>query len=503
VKAEQPPLPTLAEVRGMRIDVQVRACQELAIRADRGGLEALEAQRRLGEVVDLLTHELLSQALGAGIGEQGQTLDSLLLLADVLDTTHVTTRHFAPMLRSRALELVEAKLNATPLTTVGLLTTVRSGNFDFDEAAKFAQECLARLSEQVELRARLLSGGATARSVSEQIWRDNAARVLGEVVKIWELACDGFFASLRSSSSGIDGLLSAMRKPLAGMNACGHAFVALGYDRSCVASRVLSTKLMPYVAAALTAEKPRTRQAVAAVIESLLDRLQEADALYVVSSTALTQWAVSALLDVEEAAPTLEGEELPLHFEGYRSLRKIQPSSSLCHALVAACTYIAQYAPELRVKHSPSLELVQAQLSELSVQTVERIRDADERRIRSTLGFFQRWWADLTSEVNTPQLQLDLLVSSRFYELVERESALVRFTLEAELLGLLFPACGDASRNLVVAITAFRELVQAHVHVLMGAQAGAGRRSEDQSENRGEKHSDNRDVGVNPAEHTK
>lgn len=468
------PLPSLADVRGMRLDVQVRACQALALRADLGGIQALEAQQRLHQVVGLLTHELLSQSLGAGIGEQGQTLDGLVELAQVLDTTHTSTRQFAPLLRTRALELLEASVSAVPATTVRLLQTVRTGAMDFETARKHAGECLDHLASQLTLRNRLLGGGAAPRDTSEQTWRDNTARSLAEVVKVWELACSAFLTSFQSKGGvGIGALLDALQKPLAAMNTCGEAFVPHGYDRSCVASRVLSTRLMPHISAALAAEKPSTREAVASAVESLLDRLQEADALYVVSSKALVQWVALAMLDAQDWAPALEEKEIALHYEGYRRLRKLQPSSSLCHALVAACTYIAQYAPELREKHAPSLALVQAQLSELDAQTIERVREADERRIRGTLGFFQHWWAELTADANQPALQLDFLVSSRFYELIEKESVLVRFTLEAELLGLLFPSCGDVSRAIVADIVAFREQVQSGVHALMDVRAAA------------------------------
>lgn len=474
------PLPSLGEVRAMGLDAQVRVCQDLADRSDVGGLEGLAAQRRLHEVGELLTHELLSQALGAGTGEHSQTLDHLVQLGDVLDATHTTTRRFAPLLRTRALELLEARLNAVPVTTVGLLRAVVGAPFDVDRAVEHAREVLAHSAAELQLRTRLLAGGATPRPGSEQLWRDNAERVLLEVVKIWELGCDGLLSAPRAAaSSGIDGLLEMIRRPLAGMNACGEAFVSRGYDRSCVATRVLATKLVPHVAAALAAERPPTREAVAALVETLLDRLQAADALHVVSSAALAEWVARALLEVQASEPTLVVADVPLQIDGYRQLRLRQPSSSLCHALVAACTYIAQYAPELRVKHAPSLALVQAQLAELDGQTVERIRKADEQRIRDVLAFLQRWWAGLTAYSSQPAEQLERLVSSGFYELLERESVLVRFTLEAELLGILFPTCHDVSRAIVADIVAFRERVQARVHVVMDARALAHREGND------------------------
>lgn len=473
------PLPTVAEVRGMRLHVQVQVCQELAARADAGGLEAIEAQRRLREVVELLAHELLCQCLSAGVvgSEQSQSLDGLVQLADLLDTTHASTRHFAPLLRTRALEVFEAQSGAVPSISADFLRTVRGSVFTFEMADECAEEQLRRFTANVELRARLLAGGATARPVSEQHWRDNAERVLTEVVKIWELALDRFLARFeKGAPRGVDPLLAALRKPLARMNACGRPFVAFGHDPSCVASRVLSTKLMPLIASALAAEKPRTRESVASVVESLLDRLQAVDALYVVSSEALTEWVVSALLDVQSASPELEDAQIPLHFEGYRKLRERQSASSLCHALVAACTYIAQYTPELRREHAPSVALVQAQLAGLTAATVERIRDFDERRVRTALGFFERWWAELTVETNTPHLQLDFITSSRFYELLVRESVLVRFTLEAELLSALFPACDAASRAMVADVTRFRDRVEKHLHELMREQVASDRR---------------------------
>jgi hypothetical protein len=185
---------------------------------------------------------------------------------------------------------------------------------------------------------------------------------------------------------------------------------------------------------------------------------------------------VFALLDVPEASPELDDEKLPPHFEGYRKLRERQSSSSLCHALVAACTYVAQYAPELRLEHAPTVELVRAQLAGLTPETIERIRDRDERRVRAALGFFQGWWSELTAEANSPRLQLDFILSSRFYELLMRESVLVRFTLEAELLSALFPGCADASRAMVADIAAFRDRVQTHLHELMREQALSNRR---------------------------
>lgn len=472
-------LPTLAEVRGMRLDVQVGTCQELAKRAESGGLKAIQAQHRLQEVVELLHHELLSHCLGAGIVDhgRGQTWESLRQLAELLDTTHETTRLFAPMLRTRALELIEARVVAAPVTSVTLVRAVRQGAFEFGGAKARAKAQLDHFEGMLAARARLLAGGAVPRPNSTQLWNDYAKSTLEEVVKIWELALDGFLVSAKDGPApNLDSLLGALRGPVSEMNASGRAFVGFGHDSSCVASRVLSSKLMPHIAAALDAEKPATRQAVSAIVESLLDRLQEANALYVISSAALTRWVASALLAVQSVAHVPNEPEVPLHIEGYRQLRDRQASSSLCHALVAACTYIAQYSPELRSTQAPSIALVQAQLAVLEDQTVAEICQADERRIRTALQFFERWWQDLTPGSRSSRVQLDFIMSSRFYELLENEAVLVRFTLEAELIGVLFPSRVNLSRSIAADVAEFRLRVQNHVHRLMHEQEMSNRR---------------------------
>lgn len=468
-------LPSLAELRAQGLDQQLATCERLARLAEQGGRLGLEARGRLRAAGEVLAHRVLSHALRAGIAAPGRehAVGHLERMANLLDAAHPQARELVPMLRTRALELLEAELDTSLTTKSGVLEDVIRGKWKLEDSLRHTKERLSELEDKRRLRDALIEGGAVEPAGSSGLWERAIDRLLDEVVQLWEL---GFDVHLKTAlekveSNRLDALLASIQKPLAEMNACGRWFVPFGKESSCVAARVVDTKLMPFVEQALAQQRYDSRRDVSEAIEKLLQRLDEAEAQWAVSSEALVEWATRALL---EAEPPAKKRRRKLSYEGYREFRKREPESALCYSLVDVCTHIALAAPELRARHSPSVALVREQLATLPEALVARIVEEDEARVEHTLEFFEEWWGALTGRDRAPEEQLGALKDSRFHELLEKESALVRFRLEAQLLAELFPSAKDSCAALAARLQAFGQKVQEHLHGLMHARSLAG-----------------------------
>jgi hypothetical protein len=259
------------------------------------------------------------------------------------------------------------------------------------------------------------------------------------------------------------------------MQACGRWFVPLGKTPVCIAVRVVDKKLMPFIEMALQSGEYQTREAVAGAIEQLLRKLDVADAHWAVSSPALVEWAARALLEVEpETKEKKRKRKRTFSYDGYRQFRATQSKSALSFALVEVCSHIALASTELSAKGVASIELVREQLTGLSPELVARLVDADEARVTATLAFFRDWWAELTDTKLSPGEQLRAIRETRFHDLLERESALLRFALEMQLLGELFPRAEQTSGALAAEFRAFGQAVQQHIHGLMHAGSISG-----------------------------
>ncbi|MEJ7735265.1 MAG: hypothetical protein WKG00_39530 [Polyangiaceae bacterium] len=83
----------------------------------------------------------------------------------------------------------------------------------------------------------------------------------------------------------------------------------------------------------------------------------------------------------------------------------------------------------------------------------------DLSRIGRALDHLEGWWASLRDGGlgADPAVRLEVLVRSRFYDVILDEAAPARFALEARMLGELFPGAADAASALVARASALAE----------------------------------------------
>lgn len=471
--APVPPLslPSLAELRAQSIEEQLSSCEQLLVAAQQGGFTALRARQRLAEATDILTHHVLSRALRAGIDEHERefAVGNLERLATRMDKGHPKAQALAPLLRTRALEVLESQLLVSLTTTTDAIRELSSGNWQPEASLKHAQERLHHIESKWRLKAALIGGGAHPGPSSEQSWQQAIAQLEDELVQLWELGFDATLArALKKRGKKVerlDRLLTAIEGPLKEMRECGRWFKPFGKDENCIAARVVGVKLMPYIKRALSAKTYDNREQVAEGVERLLQRLDDAGAHWAVSAGALIEWAARALLEAERHLEGVASHELS--YQGYRALRSEQPSCALAYSLVEVCTHISLAAPELRQQRAPSVELLRDQLLTLDEALVEDIISEDERRLRQTLSFLRRWWAELATDQRPAAEQLTAVVETRFHALLNEESVLLRFALEAQLLADLFPPASRRATALKEELEEFNRQVQQYVHSLM------------------------------------
>lgn len=472
-EAPPPVLPTLEKIRGQEVVAQLDSCQQLLRASEQGGRAALDAKRTLHAAMDIVTHRLLSQALHAGIADDQReyAVGNLEKVAQTLDAANLPSRQLVPVLRTRALEVLETQIGVSLTTSAKALADASLGSFSLTNSLHHAKAATSALEDRLRLRDALIAGGGTPAPNSDERWQRAVDRLLDEVVQLWEIGFDKHLAQQKPERS-LEDLLASLRQPLADMQMCGRWFVPFGKTPLCVAVRVVDKKLMPFVEKALQGGTFETREAVASAIEELLRKLDEADAHWALSSSALIEWATRALVEVEPLAKRKKKKQRHNpSYEGYRGFRAAQATSALSFSLVEVCSHIALAAPELAQQGGISVELVRDQLATLPPELMARVIEADEARAKETLGFLTEWWTELKSPKRSPLEQLQGIRDSRFHELLEREAALLRFTLELQLLAQLFPKARDTSDALCRELERFGQDVQQHIHGLMHARS--------------------------------
>ncbi len=471
--AEQEPseLPSLVGYHHKSVEEQIELCDVLVNGTRTGGTRGVEARTLLEEATAILVHRAVSSALQAGMKpHEGEfAVGNLSQLANKLDKAHPAARRLAPWVRTRALDVLEAHLELSPVDIGHATRQSLSDDWSLEQTEEHATDAVDRLYHRWRTRDALVAGGATPTDQSEPRWDRAVSDLERTLVQLWDEGLRQHL--LRRQREGavlgaeLDSTLELLAKPLELMTTSGARLSWIGGRRSRVTQLVLGHRLLPILERAFTQNAPKSRMDVAHSVESLLQKLDNAGLHWAIAPESLIAWATQALLDAVEPESTTPAE---YSYQGYRALRESQPKVALCYALVEVCTHIATRTTESRTLEDAGIQVVRDLLVTLDVATLERIVELDLQRINTAFNFVSTWWDQRQREAQDvpPKERLQHLHASRIHLLLEDESVLLRFSLEARLLGDLIPMASERCRALQEQLVQLNERVRADLREL-------------------------------------
>ena len=438
------------------------AAAKLAEVSDAGGPGSLAASDLLATTLAHLSERALRLGATAGAGPEGgsDVVAEIVTLADGLERASGTARPVARWLRGRAMRIL---LDTASLSTVVVGAALEASSGDMERATASLAELEGLFGRVAALRA----AGADE-PPSEHLDRAVAtavARAESELASAW----DGAFresvakalAQLGTGELGV--LLAAISPALSDIDEVGARLVKLGAKPDGLKARVVAPRIEPLVEAAFTRVDTTDRARLVSEVGALVARLGESGLRNVVSRTRVLQFAVNALVRSE---PDAKRDASP-DFEGYRKLRSREQRVSLAFTAVELAIGIGSDGgtPSSGTSTGPA-ELaasMTAFIGSLPASQRQRVVDLDLARIDRAVTLVEKWWTPLAADcarvtaATAPtaiEAMMTKLAASRFFHVTRDEGALLRFALEARVVGDVFP---DAA----VAATALRGRIDA------------------------------------------
>ncbi len=472
VPGEEPSveLPSVLGMHQLSVERQVALCDELIQHTKRPGTEGIEARALLEEATALLVRSVVGSALRAGLNEEEgeRAIASLTQLATKLDKAHPAVRRLSPWVRSRALEVLEGQLELSP---GGLSQTARQSIVEvwtLEQTEQRAELLIEELYRRWRTRDLLVAGGAVPTAQSEPRWHAAIAQLEATLVQLWDEGLRHFLQQGRQGASqfgeSLESILEVLRGPLEMMGRSGARLARLGGRRNSISQLVVGHRLLPLLERAFTKSAPSGRLAVVQSVEALLLQLDDAGLQWAIAPEPLVGWATRALLS---EVPPVSDKPAAHSYDGYRQLRETQPKVALCFALADICTRVASRSEALRAAGGSGVDSVKGLLSTLETAQLDAIVERDLARVTRAYEFIESWWQRLQATVEgTPSERLQHLLDSRIHELLDTEQVLLRFSLEAKLVGELIPAAHARSEAVHTRLVALNERIMGDIRKL-------------------------------------
>jgi MoxR-like ATPase len=460
----------------------------LADAADAGGADAPRAADLLQTTLENLGGRALRAGATAGAGPQAKVLDmvhELSALADGLERASGTTRPVARWLRGRALAIL---LEAAALSGARLgeaLDVVLPPEGSVEDAAAQAEVALAALERLLELSAKLRAEGAEEPEprAFEQATGRAVARVEEELVEIWDT---GFRDAVAGALSRVGGdelgrLLGALAPALERIDAYGVRLAKLGGQEGALKARVVGPRIEPLVRAAFERVEGNDRLQLVEQVGFLVDQLDRSGLKAVMPPVVLLRFAAAALVRNERrkgAPPRASADHA-----GYRALRALEQRVALAYTLVELALKVAPSAPAVHGTPADLMKGLGEVIGALPAELRGEAVDLDLARVDRAVGGLEDWWRGLsrsaadaaaTNDVRRIGDALAQLGESKFFHVTRDEGALLRFALEARVLGEIFPEAAERALSVRARIDAIEVESSTLLNALRRGRSDAG-----------------------------
>lgn len=448
------------------------ALNELSMMVREGALEAPRSSALMSEVTASLGTLVLRRGLLAGAtSDRGGIADVarrvMKQAAEIDDGTH-TTRALARWLRGRALLMVdEAAGHAAGASSTDLIASIVD---DAAEAQKRAEARLIALEELETLRRELLGQGAVHDTGEENVWRQAALAAEDDIATLLDISFRAVVArALKSGRSRVlTEVLAAIAPELERIESMAKRLGVLRGEPSALKAKVAGRRIGPLVEAVFADFDAADRSALVREVESLSQLLRKAGLESAISPEHFLGWTAEAVLrgDRRKLEDSYETD-----FDGYHRLRSAEQRVSSAYtlaevALIALPTFFKDLS-----NPAEAAQAIAGLCDKLPAGIQERIVMGDLARISRALDFLEMFWANLQAQGTDIESLLRIIVESRFFDIVWDDSALTRFSLEARLVGEVFPKYGQAVAEVRGRIEDFDQQTRAAVTELFRSRS--------------------------------
>lgn len=440
---------TAPEVKVESDALLARAVTELGERALRAGLTSTAPAE--GELdVERVARELARMAEGVEAASTGG-------------------RPMGRWLRGRALRLLEESVALASSAVGASLEALRAPPENLEGTTLWVDARFAVLERLAAHRATLRAQGADEADpkASDAIWAKARDCAEAEAADMLDLGFQKDVGAALAANPGdaLEGALAALARPFSLLDAYGEKIGALGGDPLRIKALVVGPRLRPLVESAFARLQSPDRIRLVAQVDSLLVTLQNAGLREVLSARDIVAMTADALVRSARAAPAPAMS--PLDRDQYRRIRLAD------HRVPGAFTLLEI---ALRVQSRKTLDLGNPEaaaqgLAELARDLPEALRagvaEVDLGRLERVVAFFERWAASLDDVSEGTEAMLQRYAQSGFFHVIADERALLRTSLEAQLVSEVFPEVGERAERLRERLRAIEERSKARVRELL------------------------------------
>ncbi len=441
----------------------------LAHTADSGGPTAPAAAELLATALTHLSERALRAGITAGASAtEVDVIGELSSLADGLEASGGAARPTARWLRARAIRMVLDTAALAGSRVGAALDGLLPVDASLDDVARRAMGPVERLERLLETAAKLRAAGADD-SGPESFERASAvavARVEDELVEVWDVAFRDAVARALAEvgPEKLGELLGRLVPVLQRIDGFGERLARCGADRWALKGRVVGPRIEPLVRAAFERVQATDRPDLVAQVGALVDELDRAGLKGVIATADLIRLATLALVRGERGTQSTQTQ--PPSHTGYRQLRAGSARVSLAYTLVELGLRIAPTRATDLGSPAEMLTRFGATLADLPAELRAEVVALDVARVERAVSLVERWWAELGPAAETALSSgsatligtaLPTLAGSRFFHVTRDEGALLRFAIEARVIGEVFAeaaAATDALRARIEAVEA-------------------------------------------------
>jgi len=413
----------------------LQTTRELSQIVERGDDDTPRAQALLQIATAALTETAVRATLDSSMSKAPllDAIEQLVTMATDIDDSTSSMHSIASGLRRRALTMTSEVARSAIGADSSDLSTATKSQTDRKSLMARVDERITTLERLHSLRQRC-QGAESPAEYTDTEWLSAVDIAEDDVARLWDAAfCSAAKKSLAThQTAALPDVLASIQGELQWLDDVAARFATIRGEPTSIKTKAIGARLTDLVAALLRRIDAIDRKTLHDEIEKALVVLEAAKLDETIAPRKWLLWAAEALI---RSADSHDVGTVPFDMGGYRSLRGSIDRTPVTYTLAEVA---------LRVTQQPKGgELGLGAVGDLLSLLPEELRDQaatlDLVRIEDVTGFVEGWWKSLCAGDMSAQERLDHVVRSRFFDVVWDESALVRFGLEARLIGEVLP----------------------------------------------------------------
>jgi hypothetical protein len=245
-------------------------------------------------------------------------------------------------------------------------------------------------------------------------------------------------------SEELGALLGAFAPALNQIDTFGERLAKLGGGGKSLKSRVVGPRIEPLVRAAFERIEGKDRLELVEQVARLVGELDAGGLKDVLTPAALLRFATAALVRTERKRGFKDSAS-PDH-AGYRALRNAEHRVSLAFTVVELALRVSPERPAPTATPAEIVSALGGLVGALPAELRGEVVELDLGRVERAVTLLEHWWDALakkmpadTNDVKSVGNALHELGESKFFHVTRDEGALLRFALEARVVGEIFP----------------------------------------------------------------